>query len=109
MIADNSRGAPLTTDRVTAENPGEEIPRDGTPRKRQTDVGRAQLIDVWAHGYGVVSLSIGIRQCCRPTIVVPSCAFCTGPQIPSGKPYVPSCVERRYRAHARAVADEATA
>ncbi|MDP3712573.1 MAG: hypothetical protein Q8R60_08825 [Mycobacteriales bacterium] len=36
MTASNSRGGPLTTDRPTAENPGEKFTANGTPRRRQT-------------------------------------------------------------------------
>ena len=46
-----SRTGPLTTDRPTAENPGEKFSDHGTPTLRQPANRHADPVNVWAHGY----------------------------------------------------------
>jgi hypothetical protein len=107
----HSRGGPLTTDRPTAENPGERLTSYGTRRLRQDAPRRAEPIQVWAHGY----LVVGTRGRCRLVMVVPSCVFCGRPHSHNGRPdftvgtRTASCHEGRYVVHLGTVAGSAAA
>jgi hypothetical protein len=107
----HSRGGPLTTDRPTAENPGERLTSYGTPADRQNAARRAAPINVWAHGY----LVVGTRGRCRLVLVVPACVFCGRPHAHNGRPdfitgkRTASCHEGRYVVHVGTVAGEVAA
>jgi len=107
----DSRGGPLTTDRPTAENPGEKFTAERTPRLRQNSTRRAEPVNVWAHAY----LVVGTRGRCRLVLVVPSCVFCGRPHAHNGRPdflvgkRTASCRAGRYVVHLGTVAGEVAA
>jgi hypothetical protein len=107
----NSSAGPLTTDRPTAENPGEKFDEQRTTPVGQNATRRADLINVWAHGY----LVVGTRGRCRLVMVVPSCVFCRRPHQHSGKPdflsgkRTAACYEGRYVVHLGTVEGEVAA
>ncbi len=81
--AGDSRGGPLTTDRPTAENPGEKFDSERTPSVRPNATRRTDPLHVFAHGY----LVVGTRGRCRLVMIVPRCPFCQGrPHVHNGKP-----------------------
>ncbi len=99
MPPGHSRGGPLTTDRPTAENPGEKFTAHGTPIPRQRAPRRADRLFVWAHAY----LVVGTRGRCRMVLVVAH-----KPDFVSGKRQA-SCREGRYFVLVGTVAGEVAA
>ena len=97
----DSRGGPLTTDRPTAENPGEKFRVNGTPIVRQTHERRAEPVNVWAHGY----FTVGTRGRLALTMIVTGCVFCGRAHRHNGRPdfisgkRTASCGHGRYVVH----------
>ena len=106
-----SRTGPLTTDRPTAENPGEKFSDHGTPTLRQPANRHADPVNVWAHGY----LVVGTRGRCRLVLVVACCPFCHRPHAHNGRPdfltgkRAAACHEGRYVVHVGTVEGDVAA
>jgi hypothetical protein len=68
----HSRGGPLTTDRPTAENPGEKFTPNDTRRRRQTPV--------W-HTHAEVRVVVGRGERPRLLLLVSRCPGCRRPHL----------------------------
>jgi hypothetical protein len=73
MRPGHSRGGPLTTDRPTAENPGEKFTGHGTPVPRQRTAGAPEL---HAFGYSYVVTARTGRLSSQ--VIVTHCPFRCG-------------------------------
>lgn len=81
----DSRGGPLTTDRPTAENPGEKFTSEGTPRRRQ----KPTPTPVLASATGVVGGTGRFRW-----LLIFRCPCCGRTHVAHGQGELPSGMER---------------
>lgn len=102
----HSRGGPLTTDRPSAENPGEKFTSESTPAIGQSPV--------W-HAVATVYRVRGVRGRLRSVLVVATCPWCRCSHVHTGKPdflvgkRTASCHGGRYVVHTGVLEGEVAA
>lgn len=113
MTPDKDRGA--SPAREPLENTAAAKPQvraQDTPQLGQPAIRRAELVNVWAHGF----YTVGTRGRIALTMVVPICVFCGRAHRHNGKPdftgggkRTASCGQGRYVVHLGTVEGEVAA